>query len=80
MVRSGRSPRRRRNKSYGSKYVQFARGDSAITLGLYGRKALAKDAGVPMEGDGSRRLTIVTDGAAFTDPDGFVGEPALDRR
>jgi catechol 2,3-dioxygenase-like lactoylglutathione lyase family enzyme len=63
-------------KSFGAKYVQFARGDSAITLGLYGRKALAKDAGVPVDGEGSHRLAILTDGAAFTDPDGFVGEPA----
>jgi predicted lactoylglutathione lyase len=64
------------DKSYGSKYIQFERGDSAITLGLYGRKALAKDAGVAVEGDGSSRLAIVTDGASFTDPDGFVAEPA----
>jgi predicted lactoylglutathione lyase len=68
------------DKSYGSKYVQFARGDSAVTLGLYGRKALAKDAGVPMEGEGSHRLTILTDGPSFTDPDGFVAEPASERR
>jgi predicted lactoylglutathione lyase len=64
------------DKSFGSKYVQFKRGDSAITLGLYGRKALAKDAGVPPEGAGSPRLRILTDGGRFTDPDGFTGEPA----
>ena len=63
-------------KSYGSKYVQFDGGGSAVTLGLYGRKALAKDAGVPMDGDGSRRFTVLTDGASFTDPDGFTWEPA----
>ena len=62
------------DKSYGSKYVQFDRGASAVTLGLYGRKALAKDAGVPTEGDGSARLAVLTDGDAFTDPDGFRWE------
>jgi catechol 2,3-dioxygenase-like lactoylglutathione lyase family enzyme len=62
-------------KSYGSKYVQFT-GGSPVTLGLYKRKALAKDAGVPEDGDGSHRLTVVTDGASFTDPDGFAGAPA----
>ena len=63
------------DKSYGSKYVQFEGSTSGVTLGLYGRKALAKDVGVPMEGDGSHRLSIVTEGGSFTDPDGFVSEP-----
>ena len=43
---------------------------SPVKLGLYSRKALAKDAGVAPEGSGSHRLVI--GGAAFTDPDGFV--------
>lgn len=60
-------------KSYGSKYVQFDGSKSAVTLGLYGRKALAKDAGVSMDGVGSHRLTVITDGSTFTDPDGFDG-------
>jgi catechol 2,3-dioxygenase-like lactoylglutathione lyase family enzyme len=64
------------DKSYGSKYVQFASGGAPITLGLYGRKALAKDAGVPVDGDGARRFAMLTDGATFTDPDGFEAEPA----
>ena len=64
------------DKSYGSKYVQFEGGGGPVTLGLYGRKALAKDAGVPVDGNGSHRLAVVTDGGSFTDPDGFVWEPA----
>ena len=64
------------DKSYGSKYVQFTAAGSPVTLGLYGRKALAKDAGVPMDGDGSHRLAMCTDGASFADPDGFIGEAA----
>jgi catechol 2,3-dioxygenase-like lactoylglutathione lyase family enzyme len=64
------------DKSYGSKYVQFDGTGSAVTLGLYGRKALAKDAGVGMDGDGSHRLAVLTDGGSFTDPDGFTWEPA----
>jgi catechol 2,3-dioxygenase-like lactoylglutathione lyase family enzyme len=58
-------------KSFGRKYVEFEPGSGAITLGLYGRRALAKDAGVAPEGSGSHRLTIGGDTAPFTDPDGF---------
>jgi len=57
-------------KSFGRKYVEFAT-DGPINLGLYGRRALAKDAGVPPEGTGSHRLTIHGDGGTFVDPDGF---------
>lgn len=59
-------------KSFGRKYVQFATGH--IKLALYGRRALAKDAGVSPEGTGSRRLVIGSDAGPFTDPDGFVWE------
>ncbi|CAH0142289.1 hypothetical protein SRABI26_00499 [Arthrobacter sp. Bi26] len=62
-------------KSFG-KYVEFAMPASPIKLGLYGRRALAKDAGVPPEGTGSHRLTIGSDAGPFTDPDGFAWEPA----
>jgi uncharacterized glyoxalase superfamily protein PhnB len=58
-------------KSFGRKYVEFDMPSSAVTLGLYGRKALAKDAGVPAEGRGSHRLIIGGDGGTFADPDGF---------
>ena len=45
-----------------------------VQLGLYGRRALAKDAGVAAEGSGSHRLIV--DGGPFTDPDGFAWAPA----
>jgi uncharacterized glyoxalase superfamily protein PhnB len=58
-------------KSFGAKYVEF---DMAgpVTLGLYRRRALAKDAGVPEAGSGSHRLIIGSAAGAFTDPDGFA--------
>lgn len=58
-------------KSYGRKYVEFDAPPNSIKLGLYGHRALAKDAGVPPEGTGSHRLLIGNDDGAFTDPDGF---------
>ncbi|WP_436701402.1 glyoxalase [Nocardioides sp. BYT-33-1] len=67
-------------KSFGKKYVEFEPGTGTVTLGLLGRKALAKDAGVPMEGSGSHRI-VLSDGAApASDPDGFVWEPAAQRQ
>ncbi len=62
-------------KSFG-KYVEFAMPSSPIKLGLYGRRALAKDAGVSPDGTGSHRLAIGSDAGPFTDPDGFVWEAA----
>jgi predicted lactoylglutathione lyase len=61
-------------KSFGRKYVEFATGP--IKLALYGRRALAKDAGVGEEGTGSHRLVICSDSGAFTDPDGFAWQAA----
>ncbi|MFI0353122.1 glyoxalase [Actinomadura sp. 9N407] len=64
-------------KSFGRKYVEFATGSSPVKLALYGRKALAKDAGVASpDGTGSHRLVIGSDAAPFTDPDGFAWETA----
>jgi catechol 2,3-dioxygenase-like lactoylglutathione lyase family enzyme len=63
-------------RSFGRKYVEFDAAPEGMKLALYGRKALAKDAGVPPQGDGSHRLVIGGDGGAFTDPDGFVWEVA----
>ncbi|HWJ10371.1 MAG TPA: VOC family protein [Nocardioides sp.] len=63
-------------KSFGRKYVEFEAGGGAVTLGLLSRKALAKDAGVPMDGSGSHRITLNGGGSAVTDPDGFAWEPA----
>lgn len=61
-------------KSFGSKYVEF---DTAhIKLALYGRRALAKDAGVAPEGAGSHRVVVAGDAGGFTDPDGFIWEVA----
>ena len=63
-------------KSFGRKYVEFAIPSSPVKFGLYGHKALAKDAGVPPEGTGSHRLIIDSDAGSFTDPDGFAWEAA----
>jgi hypothetical protein len=59
-------------KSFGRKYVEFATPSSPVKLALYGRRALAKDAGVAPDGTGSHRLTIGGDAGPFTDPDGFA--------
>jgi predicted lactoylglutathione lyase len=63
-------------KSFGSKYVEFANPGSYIKLALYGRRALAKDAGVAPDGSGSHRMSIRSDAGTFTDPDGFAWEAA----
>lgn len=63
-------------KSFGRKYVEFESGGGRVTLGLLSRKALAKDAGVPMAGSGSHRIALNGGGSAVTDPDGFAWEPA----
>ncbi|MBV8954456.1 MAG: glyoxalase [Solirubrobacterales bacterium] len=57
-------------KSFASKYVEF---DSPqVKLALYGRRALAKDAGVSPDSTGSHRILIGSDAGTFTDPDGFA--------
>ena len=61
-------------KSFGRKYVEFASASSPVKLALYGRRALAKDAGVAADGSGSHRLVIGSDAGPFTDPDGFAWE------
>ena len=63
-------------KSFGRKYVEFATASSPVKLALYGRRALAKDAGVPASGTGSHRIMIGSDAGSFTDPDGFAWEAA----
>ncbi|RXZ72977.1 glyoxalase [Agromyces albus] len=62
-------------KSFGS-YVDFSMPSSPVGLGLYKRRALAKDAGVAPEGSGSHRLLINSGAESFTDPDGFAWAPA----
>jgi predicted lactoylglutathione lyase len=61
-------------KSFGSKYVEFDTTGSTLKLALYGRRAAAKDVGVPDAGTGSHRVAIHGDLGTFTDPDGFVWE------
>jgi len=63
-------------RSFGRKYVQFATGH--VKLALYGRGALAKDAGVSRDGTGSHRIIIGSDAGSFTDPDGFAWESVGD--
>jgi catechol 2,3-dioxygenase-like lactoylglutathione lyase family enzyme len=63
-------------KSFLNKYVEFATPSSPVKLALYGRNALAKDAGVAPDGNGSHRLTVGSDAGPFTDPDGFAWEAA----
>ena len=59
-------------KSFGSTYVELT--TTNVKLALYGRRALAKDAGVPPEGSGSHRVAIGGDAGSFIDPDGFIWE------
>lgn len=63
-------------KSFGGKYVEFDTSPASIKLALYGRRAAAKDAGVPAEGSGSHRIAIRGNIGSFTDPDGFAWEAA----
>ncbi len=61
-------------KSYGRKYVQFDAHSDQVKLALYGRRAVAKDAGASSEGTGSHRLIVGSDSGPFVDPDGFTWE------
>jgi predicted lactoylglutathione lyase len=63
-------------RSFGRKYVEFAAPSKQVKLALYGRRALAKDAGVSPDGTGSHRIVIGSDAGPFTDPDGFAWEAA----
>jgi predicted lactoylglutathione lyase len=63
-------------KSFGRKYVEFASPSSHVKLALYERRALAKDAGVSPDGNGSHRIALTCDDGPFTDPDGFAWETA----
>jgi hypothetical protein len=61
-------------KGYGSKYTEFEAPSDAVKLGLYRRRALAKDANVSPDGSGSHRIVIGSTARSFTDPDGFAWE------
>jgi hypothetical protein len=63
-------------KSFGRKYVEFVSSSPHVKMALYGRHALAKDAGVAPAGTGSHRIAIASDAGSFTDPDGFAWEAA----
>jgi predicted lactoylglutathione lyase len=63
-------------KSFGRKYVEFDTGPGPVKFALYGRRALARDAGVAADGTGSHRLAIASNAGPFTDPDGFAWEAA----
>ncbi len=67
-------------KSFGRKYVEFASPAKHVKLALYGRRALAKDAGVAPDGTGSHRIVIGSNAGPFTDPDGFSWEPTAPLR
>jgi uncharacterized glyoxalase superfamily protein PhnB len=47
-----------KGRAFGGKYADFSAGDGADTLALYGRAALADDAGVPADGSGFRAVTF----------------------
>ncbi|MBO0729555.1 MAG: glyoxalase [Acidimicrobiaceae bacterium] len=61
-------------RSFGRKYVEFAAPSAQVKLALYGRRALAKDAGVPADGSGSHGIVLRSQAGPFTDPDGFAWE------
>jgi predicted lactoylglutathione lyase len=63
-------------RSFGRRYVEFASASDQVTLALYGRRALAKDAGVAPDGTGPHRIVIRSAAGSFTDPDGFAWETA----
>ena len=66
-------------RSFGGKYVEFDTPGSQLKLALYGRRALAKDAGVSPDGTGSHRIVIGSDAEPCTDPDGFAWETTSTR-
>lgn len=59
-------------KSFARVYAEFTAPSEHIRLGIYKRRALAKDAGIPADGTGSHRLVIGSEAGPFTDPDGFA--------
>ncbi|MGW2399678.1 glyoxalase [Kitasatospora sp. NPDC001664] len=62
-------------RSFGGKYAEFApAAEGSVRLALYKRRALAKDLGVPVEGEGSHRIVLGGGVESFTDPDGFAWE------
>ncbi|MFI1990904.1 glyoxalase [Actinoplanes sp. NPDC020271] len=62
-------------RSFGSRYVEFTAPARTVKLSLLKRKALAKAAGVAVDGTGSHRV-VIGGGGPGTDPDGFTREAA----
>lgn len=58
-------------KSFGGRYAEFEAPADHVKLALYSRPALAKDAGVSLDGASGKRVLIGNDAATFTDADGF---------
>jgi len=65
-------------KSFARAYVEFGAASKQLKLGLYKRRALAKDAGVSPDGTGSHRIAIHSDAGSFTDPDEFAWKAITD--
>lgn len=64
-------------RSFPGRYAEFEPAGGAVTLALYpGREGVAKEAGVPAEGDGTHGLTAHSRAGSFVDPDGFAWEPS----
>jgi hypothetical protein len=64
-------------RSFLGRYVEFDAPSGGIKLALYpGRAGLAKDAGVPPDGDGPHGLAVNSAAGTFVDPDGFAWEAA----
>lgn len=59
-------------RSFPGRYAEFDAQNGGIKLALYpGRAGLAKDAGVPADGDGPHGIAVNSTAGEFTDPDGF---------
>jgi predicted lactoylglutathione lyase len=65
-------------RSFGGKYAEFDAASGQPTLALYPRRALAKDAGLPVDRLGSPPITLHGGAGTFTDPDGFTWQPIGD--
>lgn len=64
------------SRSFGSKYVEFESPAGPVKPALYGRRALANQAGVSPDGTGSHRLVVGSDAGPFTPGRGFAREAA----
>ena len=64
-------------RSFPGRYAEFDAPAGAVKLALYpGRGGVAKDAGVPPDGEGPYGIAVNSSAGQFTDPDGFSWETA----